>query len=323
MGLNRMTRRIGTALTLLLGTLVLVPTMSATEPDDRIAYARLLEGGGAEIFVANQDGSDEQLVPLENLAEDFTVPVWSPDHSWLLISHMMRFDGSGSFLPWRPAIVRPDGSDYRLLEIPDGPGDMDCTAWSADGSRIFCAFGGDEPGIYSLRSSDGGDMRRLTDPPFPPDGADTPADVSPDGSQLLFIRKKPGPAPDPQPFRMEQFALYVVGTDGTNERQLVPFGITQGHEIMGAHWSPDGRTIISTNKRGRLFTVGAGGGPLRFLKLRIDGFAFEPNWSPDASRILFALFGEDGEDLYTADPDGSNVQRVTQTPEFENGPDWR
>ena len=107
----------------------------------------------------------------------------------------------------------------------------------------------------------------MTDPPFPPNGADTPADVSPDGSQLLFIRKKPGPAPDAQPYLMEQFALYAIGTDGTNERQLVPFGVTQGHEIMGAHWSPDGKTIMSANKHGKLFTLSADGGPLRFVKL--------------------------------------------------------
>jgi WD40-like Beta Propeller Repeat len=163
-------RNVGAAVALLLSTLAMAPATSAAEPDDRIAYARLLKGGGAEIFVANPDGSDEQLVPLEHLAEDFTVPIWSPDHEWLLISHMMRFDGSGEFLPWRPAIVRPDGSDHRRLEVPDGPQDMDCTAWSTDGSRIFCALGGE----------------RLTDPPFPPNGADTPADVSPDGSRLVF-----------------------------------------------------------------------------------------------------------------------------------------
>ena len=319
---NRGTRNVGAALALLLGILAMAPATSAAEPDDRIAYARLLEGGGADILVANPDGSDEQLVPLEHLAEDFTVPVWSTDHEWLLISHMMRFDGSGDFLPWRPAIVRPDGSDYRLLEVPDGPQDMDCKVWSGNSSRIFCGLDGDVHGIFSVRASDGGDLQQLTENPFA-NGGDVPADISPDGSQLLFIRKKPGPAPDPQPFRMEQFALYVIDTDGTNERELVPFGITQGHEIQGAHWSPDGRTIISSNKHGRLFTVSADGGPLRFLKVDIDGFAFEPNWSPDGSRIVLGLFTDGGEDLYTADADGSNVERVTDTPGFENGPDWR
>ena len=146
MGRHGWTRTIGAALTLLLGTLAMVPTTSAVEPDDRIAYARLLEGGGAEIFVADPDGSDEQLVPLENLAEDFTIlPVWSPDHAWLLISHVMLF---GDFPRWRPSIVRPDGSEYRLLSVPAGPDGMDCTAWSADGTRILPgSFGGDEPDL--------------------------------------------------------------------------------------------------------------------------------------------------------------------------------
>ena len=306
----------------LLGMLVMGPPGVLSADPDRVAYARLLDGGGAEVFTANPDGSDEQLVPLQDLAEDFSVPVWSRDHSHLLISHMLRF-GDGDFLPFRPAIVRPDGSDYRLLTIPDGPHDMDCPAWSPDESRIYCAFGGEAPGIFSIRASDGGDARRLTTPLFPPNGFDFPADVSPDGSQLVFIRKKPGPAPDPQPYRMEQFALYVINTDGTNERMVVPFGITHGHEIMAAHWSPDGRTILSTNTHGRLYTVSPNGGGIRFIKLGIDGFAFSANWSPDGSRIIFGLFGSDGEDLWTADPDGSDVERVTETPDFENGPDWR
>jgi Tol biopolymer transport system component len=306
----------------LLTILALAPAGVSGDEPERIAYARLLDGGGADIFTANPDGSDEQLVPLVHPAEDFTIPVWSPDGSHLLISHSMRFDGNGDFLPWRPAIVRPDGSDYRLLEILDGPQDMDCLAWSGDGSRIFCALGEPETGIFSIRASDGGDRRRLTTPPFV-NGGDLPVDVSPDGSELLFIRKKPGPAPDPQPFLMEQFALFVLDLNTGNERQLVPYGMTQGHEIQSAHWSPDGSTIISTNTHGRLFTVPADGGPIRFVKLEVRGFAFEPNWSPDGSRVLFGLFGPDQQDLYTADPDGSNVERVTETPDFENGPDWR
>ena len=129
----------------LLATLAIAPTASADPPTNRIAFARLLEGGGAEIFTANPDGSDEQLVPLENPAEDFGIPIWSPDHEWLLITNNLRFDGNGELLPFRPAIVRPDGSDYRLLEVPDGPFDMYCSAWSGDGARIFCGFGGTSP----------------------------------------------------------------------------------------------------------------------------------------------------------------------------------
>jgi Tol biopolymer transport system component len=305
----------------LVATAGIAPASLAADPSDRIAYSRQV-GFGAEILTANSDGSDEVVIPLGDPAEDFAIPVWSPDHSRLLISNTLRFDGD-ELLPFRPAIVRPDGSDYDLLEIPDAPFDMYCGAWSGDGSRIYCGVGAEAPGIYSFRSSDGGDSRRLTASPFGERGSDVPLDVSPDGTRLLFMRERMGPGPDPQPFRPERFALFVINVDGTDERRIVPWGIVLGHELEGAHWSPDGRSIISSNTGGRLFTVSPNGGAIRFIDLDIDGFAFMPNWAPDGTRIVFGLFGPEQEDLYTADPDSANVERITDTPNFELGPDWR
>lgn len=307
----------------LLATVAIAPTVSADAPTDRIAFARLLDGGGAEILTANPDGSDEQLVPLENPAEDFGIPVWSPDHQWLLITNNLRFDGNGELLPFRPAIVRPDGSDYRLLEVPGGPFDMYCSAWSGDGARIFCGFGGDAPGIFSMRASDGGDVRRLTTNPFGDRGGDVPADISPDGTQLAFIRERPGPASSVQPDRTERVSLMVMNVDGSDQHEVVPYGVTQGDEIAAAHWSPDGTTIISSSRHGRLFTVRASGGAIKFLETGLDGFAYGANWSPDGRRIIFGVFGPEQPDLFTANPDGSNVRQVFDTPDFENGPDWR
>ena len=48
-------------------------------------------------------------------AEDFGLPIWSPDRSRLL-SHVLRFDASGNLLPFRPAMVNSDGSGFKLLE---------------------------------------------------------------------------------------------------------------------------------------------------------------------------------------------------------------
>jgi Tol biopolymer transport system component len=283
----------------------------------------LLDGGGAAIFTANPDGSDEQPVPLGDAEEDFGIPIWSPDHTRLLVTNTLRFDGNGDLRPFRPAIVNPDGTGYHVLEIPDGPFDAFCSAWNGDGTRIFCGFGGDTPGIVSVRASDGGDVRRLTTSPFGAAGGDVPADISPDGTELLFIRKRPGPAPDPQQYRPERFALYAINVNGTHLRQIVSWGLVQGHEIQGAHWSPNGKLIISSTPQGKVFTVPATGGVIKTLKLGVDGFAFEANWSPDGSRIIFGVFGPEQQDLYTANPDGSQVRRVTNTPDFENGPDWR
>jgi len=54
-------------------------------------------------------------------------------------------------------------------------------------------------------------------------------------------------------------------------------------------------------------------------------FAFFPNWSPDGTRIIFCMFINGGEGIYTANPDGSNIKQVTFTTNFNtlfNGPDW-
>ena len=206
---RRITRPVRVALALAaIGSLSVAPASTAVTPSDRIVYARLLDGGGAAIYTAKPDGTNEQLVPLGFPAEDFGIPTWSPDHTRLLIANTLRFDANGELLPFRPATVRPDGSDYHLLEMPDAPSDMYCVGWSPDGSRIVCGFGGDEPGLFTVRTSDGGDPRRLTT--TPDGGNDQAADVSPDGMRVLFIRKRAPATPGPHPFANEQFALYDV-----------------------------------------------------------------------------------------------------------------
>ena len=128
---------------------------SDSESHGRIAFSKLLPDGGADVFIVNPDGSHVHQVPLRYPAEDFAAPIWSPDGTRLLISHLLRFDSAGELLPFRPAIVRPDGSHFTVLEMPDAPFDMDCTAWLPSGTRILCGFGGDSPGIFSVSTSDG------------------------------------------------------------------------------------------------------------------------------------------------------------------------
>lgn len=53
--------------------------------------------------------------------------------------------------------------------------------------------------------------------------------------------------------------------------------------------------------------------------------AFEPHWSPDGTRIIFCMFINGGEGIYTANADGSNVAQIAFTTSFANfynEPDW-
>ena len=294
-------------------------------PNGQIAFARQLPTGGADVFIANPDGEHAQQVPLVYPAEDFGIPRWSPDGSQLLISHVLRVDASGDLLPFRPATVRLDGSNFNLLQPPNAPFDMGCFGgWYPNGTRLLCSFGGDQPGVFSIRASDGGDPVRLTTYPFGANcnACDAAADVAPDGSRFVFLRFRRENAAN---FREEQVALFVENLDGTGLRQLTPYGLAQPHEFASARWSPDGQDIISETTQGRLFVVHPDGSDLRMIRLQTGTtryFAFEPTWSPDGTQILFCMFINGQEDLYTANADGSNVRQITDTPDFEIGPDW-
>jgi Tol biopolymer transport system component len=291
----------------------------------QIAFARQLPTGGANVFIANPDGEHAQQVPLVYPAEDWGIPRWSPDGSQLLISNVLRFDASGNLLPFRPATVSLDGSNFNLLEPPNAPFDMACFGgWYPDAARLLCGYGEGPPGVFSIRASDGGDPERLTTYPFGLNcnACDEATDVAPDGSRFVFLRFRRENAAN---FREEQVALFAANIDGTGLRQLTPYGLAQPHELASARWSPDGQDIISETTQGRLFVVHPDGSGLSMIRLQTGTtryFAFKPTWSPDGTQIVFCMFINGQEDIYTANADGSDVKQVTDTPDFENGPDW-
>jgi Tol biopolymer transport system component len=297
-------------------------------PNGQIAFTRYDSSGEAHIFIANPNGTHEHPLPLPTPAD---VAVWSPDGSKLVV-FPHRADA-----PARPATVNPDGSSFMVLEVPRLPRDIDlvCPAWSPDGARLLCQASrgpGADPGlngIYTIRASDGGGLRRLTVNPYPPSGnfggGDNPGDFSPDGRRFVFMRARPGPEPTPD--IGQRGALFVGNPDGTGLRQITPYGLANSHGNGLARWSPDGSRILFASERGSLFTIRPDGTGLRKIPLETGAgrsFAATPGWSPNGRRIVFSLFHEqtEQEDIYTARSDGRQVARVTDTSEFEDFGDW-
>jgi len=303
---------IALALTVLLSAGA-VPAEARRTPDGQITFTQQTGTGGANVFVGSSDGSKIQQVQIPYLAEDFASPSWSPDGRSLLISNLLRFDDAGELLPFRPATVKPDGSDFKLLDPPGAPFDLYCGGWSPDGRRLICGLGVDPPGLFTIRASDGGNPVRLTTNPY--GAADTFGDFSPDGKRFVLVR-----------FKGEEVALFTAYSDGSHLRQLTPYGFAQGHELATAHWSPDGRAIIFATTEGRLFLVSPGSGRLTPIHLRTGGstyFAFAPGWSQDGTRIVFSLSTGGQEDIYSAKRDGTDLVRISNTPAFEPFADWR
>ena len=324
-------KRLAAALSLCALALVVAAAPAAAKvpgANGRIVFERFIPdqpdfpGTLGDVITANPDGGQAQVVPLPYQPEVFSRTIWAPDSSELLVSHVVRLDSSGDFLPFRPATVSPTGSGFNVLEMAYAPFDMDCTAW-ASSTRILCAFGGEHPGVFSVRASDGGDPIRLTTNPFgtsDQEAQDLPTDVSPNGKRFIFFRFKPGPTE-----QAKHSALFVENLDGSGLQQITPYGVTHAHDVPGAQWSPDGQKIISATTGGTLFTVNPDGSGLRVIHLQTANsnyFAYEPGWSPDASKVIFAMFIDGSQGIFTANADGSHVFQVTDSPTADSAPDW-
>jgi Tol biopolymer transport system component len=274
-----------------------------TLPGGRLVYNQFI-GEVGSLFTLNPDGTDiTPLLPTGTGA----LPRWSPDGRHISVVSENR---QGRLFV---GLVDPDGTNYVQFDSPDPTLDLGCFAWAPDGSRLACE-GWDETdlsrnGIYTVRSSDGGDFARVT---TSPDGAhDIPTDFSPDGQQIVFIRGVPDAADE---------SLMVVNVDGSGARAL------SDHKLGGGRWSPDGKTIL-TDAGEKLLLVPIDGGEIRTIEIVSDGgpkMAFWASWSPDGEWIVFSGRASKSVDLYIVRVDGTNLHQVTNTPigMYEDAAHW-
>jgi hypothetical protein len=138
---------------LLTGTLAVARPSS---PNGQIAFARFEAALGDSVFyTVNPDGSHERQV----LPFALECPHWSPDGR--LIASCGTPSGDATLL------VNPDSGTYRSLPQPDPSLVTACFVWSPDAQRLACELA-DPPadpgrnGIYTIRSSDGGGLTRMT-----------------------------------------------------------------------------------------------------------------------------------------------------------------
>lgn len=240
--------------------------------------------GDFNIFTANPDGSSQHQI-LPGAAE---CPRWSPDGTRIQVCVVAP---SGLL---RPAIANADGTGLTLVHVNDPDLNVACWAWSAKG-LLACEGWSDArasrlPGIFTVRASDGGGLKRLTS-----NGTgnhDLPGDFSPDGSKVVFLR-----GGDPN---TETGTLYVVGTNGQGLHRISPSDVAQDP----GSWSPNGRWILFSTTEGKLFKVHPDGSELTRIQVHTGvpgpSYAAQPAWSPDGSRIVARVFVDNAGSLMLA-----------------------
>jgi len=289
----------------------------------RIVFARFDPALGDDfIYTANPDGSHEQ----QALATGAEGPRWSPDGTRIVVD---PHDVEGV----SARIVNPDDGSYR--DVPNPNSELfflPCNGpWSPDGQRLTCeAFGNEDQsvnGIYTLRSSDGGGLERLTIAES--DGEDCPGDYSPNGKRLVFLRAN---------YATGAFALFTIKLDGSGLRQVTPTGNDQFFlNFDCGNWSPQGNEILFSAhapeaNRATVWEVHSDGSGLRQIPIpgcggpRSDPTTigcFGARWSPDGTRIIFnRLQPVMGEDIYTVNSDGSGLSPAVTSPLNDEDTDW-
>jgi hypothetical protein len=283
------------------------PTTATIQPTTTMSSGRLLFSRFIEsnhtftgMFVSQTNGSDEISIPMPGPEGGGR---WSRSGTQIAVMTVLSDQRVGT------AIIAPDGTVLRVLEIPDATLNVSCTIWSSDDARLACeAWDDTDPsrdGIYTVRASDGGDLKRLTNPP---EGMkDLPGDFSPTG-QLIFKRHTGDEGNGP---------LMLVDADGGEPRMFY-----NGMVEDPGRFPSDGQ-FVATSMNGILLVIKVDGTIVH--EITVDGkYLFGPAWSPDGTRIAFSMttMGQAFSDIYSSMPDGNDRQQVTQTNDNEIGVDW-
>lgn len=258
----------------------------------RIAYVSSVDGGPTDIYLTNEDGSDQTKLTNANATFEAEAPAWSPDRTRIVFTGVSEETGVDIY------VINADGTGQ--MRLTDFQGADASPAWSPDGTRIAYYRGEMEgtSGIW-IMNSDGSGSQRLSD------FGDYPT-WSPDGSTIAFSRNT------------GERGVFLMNADGSDQRRL-----TTNDYALGPDWSPDGQQIAfhsggnsETNQSGNISVVNADGSGERVITTAL--YYYGPSWSPDSTRLVVA----ENCRLYMVNVDGSSRQELTTTGICAEDPAW-
>jgi Tol biopolymer transport system component/DNA-binding winged helix-turn-helix (wHTH) protein len=199
-------------------------------------------------------------------------PAWSPDGRWIAF---IRHEGDRSSVHIIPAI---GGSEEEIYKLPTNHvWDYGGLAWTSDGKAlIFPQQASPQTASQLVEVAvDGRAVQTITSPPEGWNGDWTPV-VSPDGSELAFVRGPEGSVYD----------IYVMKLPHGAPRRITK----DNRLIAGLTWSQDGSSIVFSSDRSgsmSLWRVSAHGGEPEHEPAGGDN-AYSPSIAKQGNRLVYS-----------------------------------
>jgi Tol biopolymer transport system component len=167
-----------------------------------------------------------------------------------------------------------------------------------------CQTKGDE---ICIINADGTGWRQLTDYA----SASFYGSLSPDGQFVLFVGKETGDT-----------EIYEIDLSSGKIKQLTHLGV----EVGSPEISPDNKFIAFTyrakNKAAQVWLMNRDGSDPHELYKSSSQEAHDPTWSPDGTKILFAMGRGENNKLYIMGFDGRDPQLVNNSIDTRGRSDW-
>jgi Tol biopolymer transport system component len=284
----------------------------------RIAFISDRDGND-NIYTINPDGSG--LVHLTDQSPREYAPSWSQDGRHVLFTSTL-VSAYGN-LRTELFVVSAEGGE--AVPLTDSAAHKTGPAWSPDGSRIaFTMLDSYNQGdIYVMAAPDdagagSGSPTNLTQDP----AHDCCVTWSPDSERILFLSSRNGSG--------SGLSIGVPGLAALSRQLFIRAG--EGGDLTAAYEVVRPVTTVVPEQPKGIYVIDADGGGLTRLT-NGAGREKQASWSPDGKQIAFVSDRDGNDDVYLmtiadggvadgADAGGSELTRLTDSPEDDSHPTW-